>query len=187
LLRTDVPRPLSVDELTWPSLFDSRQGALLSEQERHQLELDGLQTPEWVGANAGLWNDLNRMKSILDAAGVSSTNYTLLAVTWLSLFAFTDGGDVGPYVEPIEPDRLSPEWIRLGLDVADGSCLSSLTDCADPHEDRDALQAEWGRKLNSYHLFEDTSDAFEFAELSNRRFPTHAPFFVFALYHIRDR
>jgi hypothetical protein len=185
LLRTDVPRPLSVDELVWPSVFDSRQGASLSEAERHRLDLHGLQTPDWVGANTGLWDDLNRMKDVLDAAGVGSADYTLLAVTWLSLFGFRDGGDVGPYVEPTEPDRLSPDWIPLGLDIADGSCLSSLTDCADPLEDRDALQTEWSRKLNSYHLFDDTSDAFEYAEQSNSRFPTHAPFFVFALYRIR--
>jgi hypothetical protein len=184
LLRPDIGRPISVGVFAWPSVFDYEQGLLMSQEARSRVGLDGLRTPDWVGANSGLWDNLDRMRTCLDAAGADSTSYTLIAATWLSLLGFMDGGDVGPYAEPTEPDRLSPRWTRLGLDVADGSCVSSLTECSYPAEDHDALRAKWVGRLNSYHLFNDSSDAFEFAEYSNIRIPEHAPFFVFSIYHI---
>ena len=53
LLRDDVTAPLSVDTMVWPSVFDDRP------------------TPEWTGANAGLWEDLSELRRHLGGPGAA--------------------------------------------------------------------------------------------------------------------
>src|SRR3990170_299467 len=65
LLRFDVGKPLSIDTLVWPSLFDTGQGIGLHKAERARLQLAGIPVPAYIGANAGLWDSLAAARSYL--------------------------------------------------------------------------------------------------------------------------
>jgi hypothetical protein len=184
LLR-DVPHPLSVGVFTWPSLFDTGQGGALSISERQRLSLSGISTPEWIGANAGIWDNLILMRDCL-AANSSRIHiaYSVIAISWLSRDALQKASELGPYVEPTNPRKVSKEWEFLGYDIADGSFVSGLSECAYDPGEIGRLRIEWAAHLNENHLFADNDFAFEFAQLSNNRVAEHAPFHVYGLYRI---
>jgi|SRR5215469_2481513 len=188
LLRNDIIKPLSTDVMVWPSIFDTGQGRHLDPAQRLHLGLGGVQAPSWIGPNPGLWSDHDRMVATLrhhvPEHSWSVRPLQVIAVTWLSDAGFTDAGEFGPYAEPTTPKGLRPEWIRLGYDVSDGSLLSGLSNCAYTDVERDILRQEWGRRLNRYHLFEESDRASRFREITNRRVPEHAPFFVYGLYSV---
>lgn len=46
------------------------------------------------------------------------------------------------------------------------------------------LRDEWVPHLNDYHLFDDMAIAERFRDETTARVPSHAPFFVYALYFI---
>ena len=74
LLRDDVVRPLSTDPTVWPSLFATGHGRFLPGTERERLHLTGLPPPAWTGANAGLWEDLARMRRSTYPVGSARRN-----------------------------------------------------------------------------------------------------------------
>ena len=187
LLRTDVPRPLSTDNMVWPSVFDTGQGIGLAAAERQRLGLAGIPTPEWIGPNAGLWDNLPGMLAAAAAGGRPLTGTeacTRLAVTWLSEKGLKAGGPVGPYAEPTVPGELSADWQPLGFDVADGSLCSGLSNCGYRAEEIDELRQRWAGRLNAHHLFDEADAALEFRDLCDARVPEHAPFFVYGLYSL---
>ena len=182
LLREDVTRPLAAGgTFTWPSVFDTGQAIGMAEAERRRDGFAGIKAPQWTGANCGLWDDLERMRRYLDQRA-DQLPHTLVAVSWISRLGFHDDTPVGPYREPTNPLAPDPAWERLGLDVADGSLVSGLSECRYTDEEAPPARERWASALNSHHLFEDEGAAFEFAEFSDSRVPEHAPFFVFGVY-----
>jgi hypothetical protein len=184
LLRLDALLPLSVDDTVWPSLFDSGQGIGLPPDERQQLGLAGLPLPSWVGPNAGLWEDLFRLRQQLAAEGPAARPYVVVAVSWLSNDGFANAGSVGPYLGTTSPHTLEPAWRFLGFDVADGSRLSGLANCGYTAEEDPGLRAQWAQELNEHHLFADARSALRFRNLADTRVREHAPFFVYGLYEV---
>ncbi len=87
-----------------------------------------------------------------------------------------------PFVERMTPPKLDDGWTLLGLDVADAGFISGLSNCGYDASELALLRAEWAPALNAHHLFTDADRAFAFRELTSRRVPEHAPFFVYALY-----
>lgn len=90
-------------------------------------------------------------------------------------------------VEPFEP--VDARWEFLGYDVADsGGSISGLMNCGflPGHEDVAALRARWGPRLNSWHLFDELTDAAAFKDFSDHRVPEHKPFFVNGLWRLRE-
>jgi hypothetical protein len=167
LIRDDVAAPLSVDTMVWPSVFDERQ------------------TPEWIGGNAGLWEDLGKLRR--HWTGPAATDvvgpYSLIAVAWWSDAGFEDASDVGPYADPTNPPQRDETWRLLGFDVADGSLLSGLSNCG--FEAGEAAPLEhFAADLNDHHLLATLDAAFAFRDATNARVPEHAPFFVYALHEI---
>src|SRR4051812_29808939 len=94
LLRDDAESVLSVDTMLWPSTIGD--------------------TPEWIGANAPFWEDLERLERHIP----SSTPQTLIAATWHMKLAERTGL-VGPYESPTTPASRDPNWTLFGYDIAD--------------------------------------------------------------------
>ena len=171
LLREDVRKPLSVDTAVWPSLFGEGLAASGS---------------GWRGPNWPLWDDLERMRGGLASLGtVREAPHELIAVSW-----FWDGRPPegswpgGPYRERMMPPTREEGWRFLGFDIADGGFISGLTNCGYTGSDTPALRRQWAGHLNEHHLLRELEQALVFRDLSDRRVPEHAPFFVFGLWLI---
>jgi len=186
LLDTGVERPLSVDPIIWPSVFDTGQGIGLPAAERQRLGLAGIETPSWIGPNAGLWESLTAMREFLGANRLQVLPYAIVAVSWFSDRDFAEAGGVGPYLSGTSPAANSPDWRLLGLDVADGSLVSGLANCGYSEVELRELRPQWKTRLNAGHLLNDVVDAFRFRDLANKRVPEHAPFFVYGLYLVEE-
>jgi len=187
LLRTDVELPLSADVLVWPSLFDYGQGIGMAESERKRSRQAGFPTPAWIGANSGLWENLEAMRRQLEASALpADARYAVIAVSWVAAGEFR-GGNVGPYAEPTAPAEVEPGWELLGYDVCDGSLVSGLSNCGYRAEEAQVLRARWAGQLNEHHLFRDWEQAEGFCQGANERAPEHAPFLVYGLYVVGQR
>ena len=186
LLRVDAALPLSVDTLVWPSAFDTGQGIGLPRPQRERLRLAGIPVPSWIGHNAGLWDDLGRMRGHLAAHREEPRPQVVVAVSWFSDDGFTEAGVVGPYLAPVTPPLRDPDWPLLGFDVADGSLLSGLTNCGYSPLEAVDLRHEWQARLNDHHLFSDAGSALQFKHLSDMRVTEHAPFFVYGIFAVEE-
>jgi hypothetical protein len=186
LLRPEVVQPFSADAQVWPSLFD-RPGHV---------------RPSYVGFFQDLWEDLEHLRQHVPRG--PSPDATLLAVTvqapqtgWTgqSPLAPVLGGRVFdafsglplplPFARPAARD---PAWSIFGYDVATTVGRSGLARCGDGVEfDRDELRSKYGPRLNAHHLFDSAADADEFRWQCDKREPSHAPFFVYALWRVPDK
>jgi hypothetical protein len=182
LLRADAAKPLSVDTLVWPSVFDTGQGIGLPRPERERLHLAGVPVPAYTGPNAGLWEDALNMRQYLIEHWVNPQPCVMIAISWFSVSSSMDAGRLGPYLAHPSPKRCDPRWELVGFDVGDGSLVSGLSNCGYLPEEVQYLRAEWGPRLNGSHLFEDLKHAFQFREIADKRVSSHAPFFVYGLY-----
>lgn len=169
LLRSDVQKPLSVDPMVWPSLFGDR-----------------VQVPEWRGPNQGLWDDLYRMRTSLSQ--LAPAEHWTIAVSWVSAEGFSKPSvHEGPYRERMTPPTIGDAWKPLGFDVADAGLTSGLSNCGYQQTEIAGLRATWASHLNEHHLFGDLKRALAFRDLTDRRVPEHAPFFVYALWLIEGQ
>lgn len=188
LLRDDVRKPLSTDTLVWPSVFDTGQGHAFPAEIRGQLQSGNIPAPDWIGPNAGIWDDLGGMRwtfsSFIAGRQTADRTCAMVAITWLS--GQFQPGDAGPYAEPTVPAVRAPEWQLLGYDVSDGSLLSGLTNCGYLEEEKEELSGIWSPHLNTHHLFIEPDAAFRFREVTDQRVREHAPFFVFGVYSIEN-
>ncbi|MBJ6765061.1 hypothetical protein JGU66_30225 [Myxococcaceae bacterium JPH2] len=97
-----------------------------------------------------------------------------------------DFGDVA-YRTPVEslgliPPSKTEDWTLLGYDVADAGLTSGLSNCGYRPSELAQLRASWAAQLNGHHLFEEFGSALAFRDVTARRVPEHAPFFVYALW-----
>jgi hypothetical protein len=79
------------------------------------------------------------------------------------------------------PPTISDNWRLLGFDVADAGLTSGLSNCGHKQSEIAGLRASWVADLNEHHLFTDMARALAFRDVTDRRVPEHAPFFVYAL------
>lgn len=190
LFRIDAPRPLSVDTMVWPSIFEA-----------------GLvPRPPFVGFYQNYWKSLGALRSQLDSAHtLRLPALTIIALDlqlslcttseqaeWhrlLSGFDPTLGPDSRGAPETAEPAAPEGSWRFLGFDIADRWGVSALSNCGlDPSfDDVDGLRKRWSPQLDDHHLFHDRVEALEYKHMSDRRVPEHAPFFVYGLWLIETR
>jgi hypothetical protein len=89
-------------------------------------------------------------------------------------------------------ERCSLLRTPLGIVPVEGStsCGAASFNCGYQRSELAGLRASWTSDLNEHHLFTDVKRAFAFRDLTDRRIPEHAPFFVYALWliesHSRD-
>jgi hypothetical protein len=179
LLKTDVPRPLSVDTAVWPSVFGASPGLGLYREERERVGLPGLVLPGWYGPNGGLWSSVADMLAYLGprVAG-AACNFEVVAVTLSPELAAPPGGP--PYCSG--QFAADDQWNFLGYDVADKFLLSGLSDCGYAASERPGLIARWAKCLNEHHLFTGAADACTFKLVADARVPEHRPFYVYAVW-----
>jgi len=165
LLRPEVTRPLSVDALVWPSVFER------------------LTDLGWTGPVEALWDDLARMDAKLEA--LPGTPRWRIAVAWVPE---NDARRTASPPTPAEttPDAPADDWSILGFDVADSMHISGLSNCGYQDSERAAFRRDWAGELNEHHLFGNPATARAFRDATDARVPEHAPFFVYCLLGIAD-
>lgn len=163
LLRDGLETVLTVDRMIWPTV--------VSHSDR----------PQWVGANDPLWESLDRLEH-----AVAGRACFVIAATWHAEHSFAEEtrGLIGPHLEPTDPTQRHPNWQFLGYDITDGGSISGLSNCGYTAEEQPQLENQFGPLLNRHHLFEDLQQAFVFRDITNRRVPEHAPFFVIGLWRV---
>jgi hypothetical protein len=175
LLRPEIECPRSIDKGIWRAHF------LYHPQVRH---LIAPQQPPLIVADAdcsgGLWLSLERMKRRLSEHARPAV---LLAV---ELFA-PEETTVAEFPSSLiysqtDPSALPSDSLLLGYDVADSGFISGLSNCGYSDEELGALRPEWKEKINDFGLLRTQDDAFAFVEITNRRVPEHAPFWVYGLH-----
>ena len=188
LFRLDVMKPLSIDTMSWPSVFD-----IYSQQK-----------PSFVGFYQELWENLEQLQiSLKDLKEIRFKKYWLIAITliknvcnieeikkWESLLQGVQPNGVMAEAKSLaiaNPSSVNVAWSLLGYDVADQWGTSALSNCGLNIKGYNAydLRNKWGTCLNKYHLFDDLKNALSFKELSNERIKEHAPFFAFGVWLIK--
>ena len=119
LLRQDVVKLLSTDDLIWPSIFDTAEAPAFTAAERSKPGLNGLPLPEWIGANRPLWNDFEKLKEYASKVDLASRPFWLIAITLDS-----DKSNTEPFSAPLIQFTRSVSWQFLGFDVSDSGLLS---------------------------------------------------------------
>jgi hypothetical protein len=175
LLHSDVERPLSVDHLVWPTVFDVDQTLL---------------EPDYHGPLQDLWSDLGAMISCIDKQWKGSWKSSAIIAITLCL---PEAGELAAEISELGMDTTIPatidsEWHVLGFDVADRWLLSGLSNCTHTTEaDFQALRQRFAFSINRYHLFDLEQHARDFRCVSDLRVKDHAPFFVFCIWLIGER
>jgi hypothetical protein len=177
LLRPEIECPVSIDKGIWPSHF------LYHPQIRH---LTAPQRPPLIEADTecsgGLWLSVEGMKqrlyeharpAVLLAVELFAREETTVAEFPSSLI----------YSQP-DPSVVPAGAVLLGYDVADAGFISGLSNCGYSDEELRELRPEWEKKINDFGLLRTQDDASAFVEITNRRVPEHAPFWVYGLYRL---
>jgi hypothetical protein len=170
LLKHDIDKVLSTYPDIWPSVFS----------------LDNkLETPPWIGLLDELWENLQTMESYLQKGwGPTWKPCYVIALTRLSSLELKLETESKSVTSPSDLDK---NWSLLGYDISDEYLLSGLSSCGYSESDNvSVLRDRWAPHLNKYHLFTEKDQAIEFREMTDRRVPEHAPFFVYGIYLIRS-
>ncbi len=172
---------MTVDAMIWPEALTSANGE-----------------PRWRGHFADLWDNLEAMESALREQPKRSGGEAEIAVAIHvdgltvsqkrhlrpTLFGVSPDGTPSERLARTSPTGLDSRWTFEGLDVADLSLTSALTNCGLPATGaaRRRFRATWGPHVNDRHLFRSLAYAHRFRVVSDRRVREHRPFFVFGLW-----
>lgn len=182
LLASNIVWPLSVDIMVWPSVFlyhrrhsppyfQFKEAIVVSPQNTRQEAL-------------GLWTDLDEMKdTFYKHKNKLIQNVIPLAIVLVSDASLWSDEFWHAVLNPIlSINKLPLKWQFLGYDVADRDMISGLSNCGYESDRKELLQKTWSFRLNEYGLIKNLEDAIEFKELSDKRIPEHAPFYVYELW-----
>ena len=194
LYRRDVENPFSIDTAVWPSVFDKYPELF----------------PAHIGLDMIMWEELSRLEECLDKNKTLFDRFYIVSfalmrdacnkdetVAFDGFLAFLNAGDPsrgartsGQPPGIADPAVVAPGWVFLGYDVATTGPISALSNCGfstDTKEEYvERAKAQWGPKLNKFHLFNEYFHAKEFKNYSNIEVPEHAPFFVYGIWLIRE-
>lgn len=179
LIREEIECPYSVDKHIWPSHFEYFPSAARS---------NGLRYLEPLNVDAeckgGLWLNLTNMRRRLSE---SHRRGVLIAIELLASEAVSVNEFPSPLIySETEPPTIPEGSALLGYDVADSGFWSGLSNCGYTEEQLDSLRPVWRRRINDLGLIETQEAALEFSEISDKRVPRHAPFWVFRLHQLSD-
>jgi hypothetical protein len=179
LLRTDLDKPLSTDDMVWIPLFRNAKYDLPNWVLELPFSSIRIALPTWIGPRHDTWENLEQMQSFMreHQAELDGKRYWTIAITQCV------SPDEAAAWYPIVPPEVAPDWTLLGYDVSDYFLLSGLMNCGYTAEDGD-VKGQWAGKLNRYHLFKKSDDALAFARFSDERVKEHAPFFAYGIYLI---
>jgi len=177
LLRPQIEVPFSVDPNIWPTcfLYHFEIRRLAGTRADSLIDAD----PDCQGS---LWLNPARMRQRL---AERRTHAVLVAIELLA----PENTTVQEYPSPLiysqpDPAEVPAGSVFLGYDVADAGFLSGLSNCGYSVEERETLRPYWASRVNDFGLLQTEQDAFAFRDLSDRRVPEHAPFWVYGLYRL---
>ncbi|MCL4557448.1 MAG: hypothetical protein M1491_02230 [Deltaproteobacteria bacterium] len=199
LLKPEIKWPLSVDEWVWPSVF------ALSDKE---LELKKLgYPPEYLPFEGvikvkpvnfyhqvlSLWTDFEDMKtcyfeSVKKINKLPQKTIPIIISLLTDVGPFIDGSNTNYYkywstgLFPGINMKIPADWVSLGYDIADNGFITGLSNCGYDRDEKELLQKTWSSRLNEYGLIQDVREAREFKEITDKRVPEHAPFYVYELW-----
>lgn len=198
LLRHDILKPLSVDKYVWYSVF--------SELRQPQLWNSILRQPKYSGSEydnifmesrklsapdnyrpRGVWRNLTSLREYLQKSwgDIWKPSFLVAIVEIISDQIEKDEKYEGP--DSISPDVIDKQWQLLGYDVADYELITGLFNGAMEPNEAIKLRHEWKDHLNEYHLFVEPQKAFEYIAVANLKYPSHVPYYVYALYGIQEK
>lgn len=173
LLRRDIVQPLSTDTTVWKSVANE----------------NGAEMAPWHGV-LNHWSSLSELLQFMQ--GCESTPITGWCIVAVALpWHILDIREQEAWAAPdklvaTQPARLDRSWEFLGYDISDTWLLSGLTNCGYSDAESRILRANWSRRLNMHHLFNNPKDAIKFRNMTNVRVPSHAPFHVFSIFRLQD-
>lgn len=185
-LRSDILKPLSIDNGIWGSLFDQQDptgypGIPRPSEDERQFPF-------------AMWLRLSDVDRVLaQSAAILVQPYCVIAISWPKRNTLTTSEEFRRYninFYPTEPARCQPSWKLLGYDVAGAEygCTVSAVSNNWPSQGygrEPEFRDRWGKCLNKLHLFDDAGQALEFARLSDVRVREHRPFAVFGIWLVR--
>jgi hypothetical protein len=181
LLRRDVPRVASLDEMVWPSVFRGSVWAPKGDLDWHAPE-----RPSWIGPNDPLWESLSKLRETVVRCRYPG-EVSIVAISVFGTPEYFDSGQMQGRFDGVEPSEPDANWRFLGFDVIDGyGHISGLSNCGYFPEERAPLESEWARHLNEWHLFSSYEHADRFRIVSDERVKEHSPFVVNGLYLIES-
>jgi hypothetical protein len=185
LLRPDVEWPLSVDEGVWPSVFYEKPVESFDEGSS-TIEID-------YALHNQCKVNLEQLRTYYDSHRTLAPNGVFTAIELLSekeangnSMSYVIDGNIQCAI-PLEtstPERPPHGSVLLGYDVADAGYTSGLANCGYTEEDARALRPLWAQALNSFGLLQTVEEAIRFREVSDRRVPEHAPFWIYAIWRL---
>jgi len=196
LLRLDVSKPLSVDRHVWFSVFSElSQPNLWYGLDKYLKYYD----KDWDSTFSnikmlsvpnnyrprGVWRNLDELQHYVQMAWKNAWKPSCM-VAIIEVISDDTGEDEkyeGP--EPISPNTIDNMWILLGYDVADYELITGLFNGEMDANEAIIMQHEWGNYLNGNHLFIEPQKAFEYITVANSKYPSHKPYYVYALYEIQ--
>jgi hypothetical protein len=177
LLRTDIERPLSTDDTVWDFALDW-----------HNPKVD---KPDWTGPFQFLWENLTDLeRSLSEQKALAKRPYWVIAVARGRNLIVEESASGDLSCSAYAYDMVCPAtpaegWTFLGYDVSDYFQLSGLMNCGYDRSDQDRMEY-FAPELNAFHLFSSFSVAEECRAWMDERVAEHSPFFVYALYRIRE-
>jgi hypothetical protein len=198
LLRHDVVKPLSVDHYVWHSVFSESSEPRLWRSVSRQARYSG---SEWEHTFAegrklsapdgyrprNVWRNLASLQGYLQESWgeVWKPCYVVAVVEVMRNELDEEEEEGGP--EPISPQVVDSRWQLFGYDVADYELYSGLFNGAMDLDEAAKLRREWKNHLNEYHLFVEPQKAFDYIAAANARYPSHMPYYVYALYGVEEK
>lgn len=173
LLREDVKWPLSVDRAVWPSLLQLHYFDAVAHRKTN---------PRFLGQAA---SDLeNELGFLTDLASIAPFAGARDGVGIAIQLIYNERREADPFIG-VEASAVPAGADILGFDVATPAPISGLCNCAYDLSEVHRLRAEWGPKLNVHGLLKSVDDAMRFREMTNKRVPEHAPFYVYKLFGVK--
>lgn len=177
LVRKDVDSPLSVDSITWPSIFDYKPLAIgMDHKYREEMGLTGYPLKEWIGPNPPFWSSFDELQEYIIDKGCGD-EYVIIAVYKHVLI---DRG-VSNHIQVDRPIEKVIHLLFKGYDIVAEGFISGLSNCGLRGKDK-ALQEQWGSKINKHHLFNEIVDAFEYKNFVDKAVREHSPFDIYSLW-----
>jgi hypothetical protein len=172
LLREDIEWPMSVDRAVWPSLLQSHYFDARANRKAN---------PRFLGQDAS--DSENEFGLLRDLASIARFHGVQDGISIGVQLIYNERKETDPFIG-IEASAVPAKADILGFDVATPAPISGLSNCGYTQEEVQQLRAEWGHRLNVYGLLESVDHAVQFREMTNKRVPEHAPFYVYKLFRV---
>lgn len=198
LLKHNVSKPLSVDHYIWYSAFSDLLEPRIWRSVVRQAKYYGSQWDNVFSEDRNLsipddyrprrvWRRLDALVDYLEKSwGSTWKPCYIVAVAEV----FSDDSDIEveeEETEPISPRVIDSQWQLLGYDVADYELYTGLFEGIMAPDEAAKLRRDWEIYLNEYHLFVEPQKAFDYIAVANQKYPSHMPYYVYALYGIQER